>query len=436
MLISIGVWQANGEQTCFLDSCGIIYRKIETENEIHKFSYVFLFKRIPFGKFKKGQTVVDFCENSNKKFVKSVMLPDEQIDIFSFCNIAKNGQFDGLFNIKIIDGITIATCSIPIKITSQSFLIRKGFYMPQKKLPSEEIPLRDSGGLQRLFLSAMAYLFQSQNIPFEIKSFSPLTDKIPLLFRVDTDFSDKKTIENYIKNIKYDIKISWFVHCNVFENATELFTANSNDEFALHCFLHKVKPTNKNLQKGINLLKRFGKNPLGYSAPYGVRNEKSDIFLKQNFGFEYSSDFSFSADSLPFFVEKTGLWQIPVFPLCIGSFNGLCNDENKIVDVFERYFERQAKYKIPFILYDHPNHKRFDLLNKIFEKANEYPVLPTTFIDYCRFLKNRKYSKFEINTVLYPNEEILSKFPPIKKISRFSPRLIKNTIINRLRRKQ
>jgi hypothetical protein len=244
---------------------------------------------------------------------------------------------------------------------------------------------------------------------------------------------------------------SWFVHCNVFRDSDKLFYAGKNDEFALHCFSHKVKPTNDNLQKGIESLKKFGKNPLGYAAPYGVHNERADVFLKQNFNFEYSSDFSFSADSLAFFVEKTGLWQIPVFPLCIGSFNGLNCDGNEIADVFGRYFERQARYKIPFVLYDHPNHKKFDLLNKILETASNYPITPMTFIDYCRFLQKRKHAEIKINiddcgkvitnsdfpiTVFYPNEEIKQNFLPIKKTSRFSPRLIKNTICNRLNRKK
>gem|GEM_PF-1898793 len=449
--ISTGIWRANAEQICFLDSCGIIYKKIKDEDEICDFSYVFLFEKISRDSFKKGQTIINCCENLHKKFITSVMLPDEQIDIFSFCNTAKNGLFGGLFYVETKNEITFANCFIPMKITSQSFVLRKGFYFSQKKLPAEEIPLRDGGGSQRLFLSAMIYLFNLQNIPLVIKSFSPIAGKIPFLFRIDTDFSDKKTIETYRENIKSNTIFSWFVHCKVFENSAEFFDAAPNDEFALHCFSHKVKPANENLQKGINLLKKFGKNPLGYSAPYGVRSKSADIFLKDNFGFEYSSDFSFVSDSLAFFVEETGLWQIPVFPLCIGSFNGLNCGENDIIEVFKRYFERQMRYEIPFVLYDHPNHKKFDLLNKILEKANEYPTLPMTFIDYCRFLQKRKESEIEIDidgsgkivsssdfplTIFYPGKDSLSKLTPIKKISRFSPRLIKNTIINRIKRKK
>jgi len=449
--ISTGIWRANAEHICFLDSCGIIYKKITDEKEVCDFSHVFLFEKISRGIFKKGQTIIDCRENLHKKFITSVMLPDEQIDIFSFCNTAKNGMFGGLFSVETKNEITFARCAIPMKISSQFFVLRKGFYFSQKKLPSEEIPLQDGGGLQRLFLSAMIYLFNLQNIPLAIKSFSPAADKIPFLFRIDTDFSDKKTIEMYRENIKSNVVFSWFVHCNVFENSKELFGAAPNDEFALHCFSHKVKPANENLQKGINLLKKFGKNPLGYCAPYGVRNKSADIFLKNNFGFEYSSDFSFASDSLAFFVEETGLWQIPVFPLCIGSFNGLPCDEDDIIEVFERYFERQMKYENPFVLYDHPNHKRFDLLNKILEKAGEYPILPMTFIDYCRFLQRRKEIEIEISiddsgklvsnsdfplTIFYLNKNIQSKFTPVKKINRFSPRLIKNTIINHIRRRK
>jgi hypothetical protein len=298
----------------------------------------------------------------------------------------------------------------------------------------------------------MKKLFHSQNLPFTVKSFSPDPEKIPFLFRIDTDFCDKKTIENYYENIRMGLspnklKTSWFVHCKTFATEPQLFMAGESDEFALHCFLHKVKPTNENLKKGIEVLKKFGKNPLGYSAPYGVRNENADIFLKEDFGFFYSSDFSFAADALPFFVEKTGLWQIPVFPLCVGSFNGVSNDEEKITAVFERYFARNFKYKIPFIIYDHPNHKKFNLLNRIFEAANKYPILPMTFLEYCEFLKKRENSGDDFPvTVFYPPTEpghnnekrAVARCGSTagKKISRFSLRLIKNTIINRLRRRK
>ena len=414
MKISIGIFGANNEQICFLNSCGIIYRKIENENEFKKFTHVILFN-----------------QKAPKKIIKTIMLDDEQVDVFVWSKTL-NGKF---FLHEVKNNITFITCLIPMDLCKKPLVIRKGFFIEQEKLPSEEISLLDKGGLQRIFLTAMKELFHSQNLPFIVKSFSPDPEKIPFLFRIDTDFCDKKTIENYYENIKIKPKTSWFVHCRNFES----FSVGENDEFALHCFLHKVKPTNENLEKGIEALKKFGKNPFGYSAPYGVRDENADIFLKQNFNFEYSSDFSFAADAIPFFVEKTGLWQIPIFPLCIGSFNGICSDEEKITAVFERYFERNFKYKIPFIIYDHPNHKKFDLLNKIFTAANKYPIFPMTFLEYCEFLKKRENSGDDFPTItFYPDEkkQNAGRIMRLKKISRFSLRLIKNTIINRLRRRK
>jgi hypothetical protein len=415
--VSIGVWRASGERIRFLDSCGVIYEKIENESGFGDFSHIFLFEKVSPDSFKKDQTIIDFTRKKREKFVASFMLFDEQADVFSFCG-----------------DLSDITC-VPMSLARKPFVVRKGFFMEQKKLPAEEIPLRDDGGLQRLFISGLIRLFHSQGLPLSLKSFSPDPNKIPFLFRVDTDFCDGKTIENYYESIKNPPKISWVIHCEPFEKSAELFRAGDSDEFALHCFRHTVKPASENLEKGIRVLERFGKKPLGYCAPYGVRNESADIFLKRNHGFEYTSDFSFSADSLPFFVEETGLWQIPVFPLCVGSFNGVCADENKIAQLFERYFARQFRYKIPFALYDHPNHKKSGLLNKIFEKAAEYPILPMTFLEYCRFLEKRANagSDFPVIT-FYPDEKIERKFTPVKKISRFSPRLIKNTIVNRLRR--
>lgn len=444
MRVSIGVFGANKEQICFLNSCGIIYDLVKSPIEFEHFTHIISF--------------VKPNKKLHKRFITSIMNDGEQIDVFSFCKTVKNGKYSGIFFTEVINNVTIITPLFSMKLNKKTFVIRKGFFIGQKKLPAEEISLLDKGGLQRLFLSAMKDLFHSQNLPFVVKSYSPNPEKIPFLFRIDTDFSDKKTIENYYENIKIKPKISWFVHCNIFNESSDLFSVGESDEFALHCFSHKVKPTNENLQKGIEVLKKFGKNPLGYSAPYGVRNENSDIFLKENYNFEYSSDFSFAADALPFLVEKTKLWQIPIFPLCIGSFNGVCSDENKITAVFERYFARNFKYKIPFIIYDHPNHTKFDLLNKIFAAANKYPLLPMTFLEYCRFLQIREKAKIEIIIdengkvktngdfpviVFYPNEENVKELIPEtarrqtqQKISRFSPRLIKNTIINRLRRRK
>jgi len=419
MRVSIGVFGAENEQINFLNSCGIIYNKIENESEFKNFTHI-----ITFGKT-SGKL--------RRKFISSIMLEDEQIDIFAWSKTLSKGKYGGLFSFEVINNITMITCLIPMDLCKKPLVIRKGFFVGQRKLPAEEIPLLDKGGLQRLFLSAMKEIFHSQNLPFVIKSFSPDPKKIPLLFRIDTDFCDEKTIDNFCESIKSKPKITCFAHTKYLGKAPAI-----PHEIALHCFSHNVKPTNENLQKGIEVLKKFGKTPLGFCAPYGVRNEEADIFLKQNHGFEYSSDFSFAADALPFFVEKTGLWQIPVFPICVGSFNGVCSDEEKITAVFERYFARNFKYKIPFIIYDHPNHTKFNLLNKIFAAANKYPILPMTFLEYCEFLKKREVSGDDFPTItFYPDEsEPNQKMCRImrQKISRLSLRLIKNTIINRRRR--
>lgn len=413
MKVSIGVFGANNEQICFLNSCGIIYKQVLPE-QFEDFTHIILFDH----------------PKARKKIIKTIMLNDEQIDIFAWCKTLK-GKF---FSFEIKNNITIITCLIPMRLLKKTPVFRKSFLMEEKKLPSEEISLLDKGGLQRLFLSEMKELFHSQNLPFTIKSFSPEIDKIPFLFRIDTDFCDEKTIDNYCENIKYKIKITSFIHAKFLKK-----TATLPHEFALHCFSHKVKPANENLQKGIEVLKKFGKNPKGYSAPYGVRNENADIFLKENFNFEYSSDFSFAADALPFFVEKTGLWQIPIFPLCVGSFNGISNDEENITAVFEQYFARNFNYKIPFIIYDHPNHTKFNLLNKIFAKAFKYPILPMTFLEYCEFLKKRENSGDDFPKITFYPDKIKTNQNAERimqqKISRFSPRLIKNTILNRFRRR-
>jgi hypothetical protein len=438
--VLIGVWRAKNDVISFLDSCGVIYEKIENESRLSDFSHVFLFEKASPDLFKKEQTVIDFTRKKRKSFVGSFMLPDEQVDVFSF-----------------VGDLSLIT-SIPMKITRQSPVIRKGFFIGQKKLPAEEIPLRDLGGLQRLFIHSLKKLFHSQGLPLTLKSFSPDPEKTPFLFRVDTDFCDKETIENYYANIhcKDTLKTSWFVHCKPLSGGQELNTddnieaipLNSNspygkyfgkdDEFALHCFSHNIRPTNENLEKGIEFLLKNGKKPLGYSAPYGVRRVEADIFLRQKHNFEYSSDFSFAADALPFWVERTGLWQIPIFPLCVGSFRGVCSDEEKITAVFERYFARQFRYKIPFIIYDHPDHKEFSLLNKIFEAALKYPILPMTFLEYSRFLEERKTAKANSNfpTITFYPETTGEEITPLPKISRFSPRLIKNTVINRFRRRK
>ncbi|MCL2845142.1 MAG: hypothetical protein FWE23_06795 [Chitinivibrionia bacterium] len=417
---SIGVWRAKSDIISFLNSCGVIYEKIENESLLCDFSHVFLFEKVSSNFFKKEQTILDFTQKKRKKFVLSFMLSDEQVDVFSF-----------------VENLSLIT-SIPMNLTRQFPVIRKGYFVGQKKLPAEEIPLRDLGGLQRLFILLLKRLFHSQGLPLTLKSFSPDPEKIPLLFRVDTDFCDRDTIENYYADIKCKetLKTSWFVHCNGLIDSG-IFKAGESDEFALHCFSHKVKPTNENLEKGIEFLVKNGKTPFGYSAPYGVRRVGADVFLRQRHNFEYSSDFSFAADALPFWVEETKLWQIPIFPLCVGSFRSVCTDERKITAVFERYFARQFRYKIPFVIYDHPDHKEFSLLNKIFEAANKYPILPMTFLEYARFLQERKNASVnsDFPTITFYPEKTGEEITPLPKISRFSPRLIKNTIINRLYRR-
>ncbi|MFH1390643.1 MAG: polysaccharide deacetylase family protein [Candidatus Margulisiibacteriota bacterium] len=184
------------------------------------------------------------------------------------------------------------------------------------------------------------------------------------LFRVDADLYLKEGQEAFL-NIarKYGVKTTWFVNVGNYLGSPAGLEQLLNDdlvEVQSHAFLHRVYPDKA---RNINNLREAEKHlpprrVKGVVAPYGIWNEGFQSALEE-LGINYSSEFGLAYDRAPFYPRvmdrPSTVIQIPIHPVCSGSFAyaGLPVDE--ACRYFARVIEEKHRQGIPIILYGHPN---------------------------------------------------------------------------------
>lgn len=383
----------------------------------------------------------------------------EQLDLFT-----RVKKVEGeLTKIYPIENGFIGFWGIPIKILKDKREMRKCFHIPAKRYPAEELSKASKGTVSRMFFDLLLQLHGKRSIPFIHKSFTP-TNTSPLLFRIDTDWGTEKSIAEWHKRTKkLNIATTWFLHVEAHAQWLDRFVSMPGDEIALHCFSHIAKPTTAQIDRALKELVKADLKPTGYTAPYGIYNRNNNEHLIKR-GCMYGSDFSFLYDSLP--LQFSGdLLQIPIYPLCMGSFHFGIQSAHDVKTFFADYINRQLYLGEPIALYDHPEKGNPNLMEEILSLALECGAEPMTFETYAQFWQKRlksnevpQFSDLTItnratvpiriwssetssyllgqgaschsdrkgNSLPIPRPQI-----PYRKLSRFSLRQWKNSFINR-----
>lgn len=300
------------------------------------------------------------------------------------------------------------------KIFSSTKGKRKFFISNNKVLPDEIVSKKSKGLFRRLILHILLEIHNRQNLKLQHLSHFPLNKPI-FCFRVDTDFSDAKNIL-LLKKLcqKYLIKVTWFVHSHS-EDEVSIFKNFSGDEIGVHTSSHKT-PTNisevkADINSVLGILKKNQIETHGYAAPFGAWNYAVYKAIHE-FQFAYSSEFSLDYDNLPFcFKEQL---QIPIHPICIGSFKRAKASDEDIFLYFQNVIQEKFYLNEPIILYHHPLDGRLNVLEKIFEYVNQLGLNKITMLDYAIWWKERnkilsKYISFN-NFVDMPKDVILCDF--------------------------
>ena len=326
------------------------------------------------------------------------------IDVLDFptkINFANNS----LFHFANQKGLI---CYFPLNL-SEIFLNtstkRKSFYFKKERLSSEIVNETSKGAITFLIKSIIEQLHHKRNLPFAHKWFYPLNSKSIFTFRIDSDKSDKSTILSLYNLLnKNKISANWFLDVSSHQNWFSIFKDFQNQSFGYHCYKHKIANNYNDLLKDFeNAKKYFSQNDFeinSASAIYGKWNlDFAKLYEEKNI--KYSSEFSFTYDTLPFFPftenKIFSTLQIPIHPICIGTLRQSGYSQNEMTEYFINHIDKCLKLNLPIMLYHHPLDKNHEVLQNIFDYIKEKAIPNISYDDYFNFWMARMNSKIEFD---------------------------------------
>lgn len=333
---------------------------------------------------------------------KGILEKGYSFDVYSFVRHFKQGDklFDGAVAFYNYRNGTIASIGFNCeKIISNKSSKRKFFLSPSKVFPDEIVNKNSKFFIRKMIEFVIIKIHLTGDIPFVKICDSPKNRSIFLL-RIDTDFSSKQDLI-LLKNVcsKNGIKSTWFVHSEAHENYINLFNQFENDEIAVHTHSHKLFDNEIEQSVDINccknLLEENGLKVYGFAAPFGAWSNNLAIALNK-FDFKYSSEFSLDYDNLPYHFNNR--LQIPIHPICIGSFKRTKATDEEILNYFKKVIYKKYSLQEPILLYYHPLDGRLNVLELIFEYINKLNINNYTFNEYSEWLLIRQNANFGVNT--------------------------------------
>lgn len=274
---------------------------------------------------------------------------------------------------------------------------RKYFYHPHGKHPNEVVSRISKANIIRLLHYNIKQLFLAAGLPFVHLSYQPDACAGNFLYRIDSDDGSRDQVDKYYRIANDNgIRISWFLHVEAHQSWLSDFRKFERQEIAVHCYRHynypKLEDNFQNVQIARDLLQQANLATAGYAAPYGTWHDKLQQMIERQH-FEYSSEFALDYDNLPFFPHwHKGLaqtLQIPIHPVCIGSFRRTTASDQEIIDYFRFASNRLRSWHQPVIFYDHLLHDKHHIVRRIFENAIDDGLKPITFAEYGRWWRKR-----------------------------------------------
>lgn len=275
---------------------------------------------------------------------------------------------------------------------------RKNFYAEGGlRFPSENVSNVSKGTFSRIIKNALIELFHHHTIPFVSLSCASLNASQFFIFRIDTDYSSLSQIE-FLYNIleKHQFKATWFLEAKTQSGLLQAYHQFVNHELAYHCFRHRIFRFNhlnlRDFKTGLKILKHNKIEPKGYAAPYGSWTPALSRLIDQ-FGFEYSSEFSNGYDCPPYYPYINGQFmkalQLPIHPISTGRLTNARFTEKEMINYYINRLNYQLNIDEPVVFYHHPVHERFEVFDEIFSVLKALSIKNLTMLEYARWWKNR-----------------------------------------------
>lgn len=325
------------------------------------------------------------------------------LDLYSKVALSKNRTlFNGLIDIDYspkANKIAFIGLDLP-KLAANQKYCRKRFHSPYGQNPDEIVSSVQRDGVCDLVELSIQHIFLEQNLPFLKKWHSPTKNPV-FSFRIDTDYgSQESLLEIYSLLSTHQLKATWFLHVEAHENWLDFFKSFKNQELALHGYKHGYSSSSnkieRNINEGLKLLNDAEITVEGYCVPYAIWNKGLQNTLTK-FDFLYSSEFTRSYDALPFYDENNHL-QIPIHPICTGSFSRIRYPEENIRQYFKYILDQKIQLWKPVIFYHHPLQYALSIFDDVFNSVNDSQLNNLTFTEFAHFWNRRKST--EVNFFL------------------------------------
>ena len=331
------------------------------------------------------------------------------LDVFGHCEIPDGAQYlhseSGLptllFN-QIGEGTMLVLPFDAGELVMDRRSGYKNFYSTGASLPFELVSLISKGSIRQLVSSSLECLHHRRGLPYCHLWYFP--DGVPNVFilRVDTDFASEEKVHTlYSVSEDNNVKLTWFVHTQSHERWLADFAKMPGHEIGVHCYKHAVLesygPTRIDIIKALGLLHDAGVKPVGFAAPYGqltnaVRRVTEEV------GFLYSSEFSYDYDNFPSFPvfngEEGNVLQIPVHPICIGSFRGTTSSSEDITAYFDRVISWKRATHEPLFFYYHPGDGHHPVLTKLMQRCKGSGTANMVMKDFAQWWKARQAASY------------------------------------------
>ena len=340
------------------------------------------------------------------------------VDIYSTIKIPISKQIitiDSELNITSINhGVNLI---LPFNINElilNSNSRRKKFYANRKELPSEIVAEVSKGKLRKIVEISLEYLHHKRDLPFVHLWNQPFSDKNLFIFRLDTDFcSNEDADEMYNICRKHNIRATWFLDTES-EDRLRNYAFMEDQEMAIHCDKHYVynsfEENYNNIQKADEKLKKCGINVTGFAAPFGTWNSSLDEALKK-MKLKYSSEFTLDYDDLPFYPfcnnEFSTVLQIQIHPISLGRLRRSHFSEDEMLQYYLELINMKSEIGEPVIIYHHPHHTHFDIINTIFQYVNSNNFVNMNMREFNKWWEERYNLEPEFQ---YTNNKLSSKF--------------------------
>ncbi|MBI3004912.1 MAG: polysaccharide deacetylase family protein [Ignavibacteriales bacterium] len=274
---------------------------------------------------------------------------------------------------------------------------QKSFYSPAKRLPFERVSSVSRGNVRKIISRSLEILHHRRSLPYAHLWYYPKSAESLCAFRVDTDRGTAEEIENlYDLAHQHRVPMTWFIDTKNQQEVFPLLRRMENQEFGIHCYSHRVfadyDQNRENIGKALEIFRLENLSARGFAAPFGTWNKGLARAVKE-LGFEYSSEFSYDYDnfpSQPYFDDRTtGVWQIPVHPICVGSLKRQGYNHARMIQYFEFVLRQKFAARDPLIFYHHPKDGHHGVLEHIFTYVDSHRLPSMKFHELLQWWKKR-----------------------------------------------